>query len=354
MAYLLVTILLGFYQSEVSFNREFIELIFLNPIVGAISGFLFFKLFKVINDKVKLDFQGLYPALTIGFLFLTYSLATRFDGNGFLAVYIFAIKLGNAKILHKNALVDFFDGVAWLSQIGLFITLGLLVFPSRLFEIAPQAIVVSLFLIFVGRPISVMISTLFSSMNFKSKVFISWAGLKGATPIAFASFVATNVGTEANLIFDIVFFSVITSAILQGTTLKFFAKKLNLLFEAVYDPEFPVDLETLNQTKHGIKEVLLNDGDFAVSKRIVDIKLPDGIVILFIKRSGGFIIPCGSTELQSNDKVLIATPEKEQLSDAVSYFIEEKFEENILEFSKAETLSEEESNISTEDKKRSA
>lgn len=331
MAYLLVSVFLGLQQNQLDFNMNSIELILLNPLVGIIGGFAFFKVFKLVNNSTQLDFQGLYPALTIGFLFATYSVTTKFFGNGFLAVYIFAVQLGNTKMVHKKALINFFDGVSWLTQIGLFIMLGLLVFPSRLLEIAPQAIVVSLFLIFVARPLSVFISTVRSKLNLRSKLFVSWAGLKGATPIVFASFVATEIGSKADLIFDIVFFTTLISAILQGTTLKFTARKLDLLFEVVHDPEFPVDLELLSNTKNGIKEVILKEGDFAVAKRIVDLNLPDGTLILFIKRAGGFIIPNGATLLESADKVLVVTPEKDQINVAIKYFVEEQIEDNVVE-----------------------
>lgn len=332
MAYLLVTIFLGLSQGKYNLDFDSIKLIILNPIVGIVGGFLAYKSFKILNDSTELDFQGLYPAMTIGFVFLTYSLTTKLDGNGFLAVYIFAIQIANTKILHKKALVNFFDGIAWLSQIGLFIMLGLLVFPSRLLNIAPSAIVVSLFLIFLGRPLSVFLSTIGSKLSFKSKLFISWGGLKGATPIVFASLVATEVGSEANLIFDLVFFTVLVSAILQGTTLRFTAKKLNLFFEAVIDPEFPIDLEVINKTKNGIKEIHLGKSDFAIDKRVVDLNLPSGTLALFIKRAGSFIIPNGATIFEIDDKVLIVTPDKDQIEKSISHFKNDHTDENIIEF----------------------
>lgn len=334
MAYLLVTLFLGLSQNKYHLDLASLKLIVLNPVVGIIGGYLAYKSFKTLNDSTELDFQGLYPAMTIGFVFLTYSLTTKLNGNGFLAVYIFAVQIANTKILHKKALINFFDGIAWLSQIGLFIMLGLLVFPSRLLNIAPQAIVVSFFLIFVGRPLSVFLSTLGSKLSFKGKIFVSWGGLKGATPIVFASLVATEVGSEANLIFDIVFFTVLVSAILQGTTLRFFAKKFNLFYEAVVDPDFPVDLEVINKTKNGIKELHLTKTDFAVNHRIVDLNLPSGTLALFIKRAGSFIIPKGSTVFEPDDKVLIVTPDKDQIEIATNHFKTEHSFDNILEFTK--------------------
>lgn len=320
MAYLLVTIFLGLYQNKISFDLMSMKMIILNPLIGLVGGYLFFKIFKYVNDIVVLDFQGLYPALTLGFLFLSYSGVEALGGNGFLSVYLFGLQIGNTKILHKNTLVTFFDGVSWLFQIGLFILLGLLVFPSRLINIAPQGLLVGFFLIIVARPIVTFISLAFSSFTKGEKLFISWSGLKGATPIVFASFAATNLGSEANFIFDIVFFSVLLSALIQGSTIKIAAKKLNLLYESIYDPEFPVDLEVLEKTKNGIKEIQIQSTDYANERRVVDLNLSKGTIVLFIKRSGAFIIPDGSTIFKAGDKVLVVTSEKNEITSAVEHF----------------------------------
>ncbi|PIK15221.1 potassium/proton antiporter [Halobacteriovorax sp. JY17] len=329
MAYLLVTIFLGLYQADATTTTQASSfLLFLvNPLFGILGGYAFFKIFKLINDKVELDFQGLYPALALGFLFLTYSLVTSFYGNGFLAVYIFGLRIGNERIIHKHILTSFFDGISWLFQIGLFIMLGLLVFPSRLYEIAPSGSMLALFCIIIARPTIVFICLMFSKFDFKEKLLISWAGLKGATPIVFASLVATNVGKESLFIFDLVFFTVLISALVQGSTVKLLAKKLNLLIESIFDPDFPIDLEVIEKTKNGIREIKIEDSDFAVEKRVVDLGLPKGTVILFIKRNGGFIIPDGSTSFKSQDKILIVTSEKEDLENSLTHFRVDKTED---------------------------
>jgi len=321
MAYLLVTIFLGLYQADIETSQMNSLISFIvNPLFGIIGGYAFFKIFKLINDKVELDFQGLYPALALGFLFLNYSLVTSFHGNGFLAVYIFGLKVGNERIIHKQILTSFFDGISWLFQIGLFILLGLLVFPSRLLEIASSGAMLAVFSIIIARPAIVFICLMFSRFDYREKLLISWAGLKGATPIVFASLVAMNVGKEANFIFDLVFFTVIISALVQGSTVKLLAKKLNLLIESIIDPDFPIDLEVIEKTKNGIREFMIEDTDFAVEKRVVDLGLPKGTVILFIKRSGGFIIPDGSTSFKAKDKILMVTSEKDELESSMTHF----------------------------------
>lgn len=309
-AYFLVTLFLGFYTTEIPTTGNIVLEFITNPLIGLVMGFLISWGFKYVNDHIELDYVGLYPALTISCLFLNYSLTTQLGGNGFLAVYIFGIFLGNQKIVHKSPLITFFDGTSWLAQIGLFILLGILVFPSRVLQAAPIGIFISIFLLFVARPLAVYICLLRSKFTTKEKVFISWAGLKGATPIVFASFVVSPSQPATLIMFDIVFFTVLISALLQGGTLNLVARKLRLMYESVFDPAFPVDLDLIQKTKNGIKQYRLESGDYAIEKRIVDLNLPRGALILFIMRKGQFIIPVGSTVFEESDKVLLVTNDK--------------------------------------------
>ncbi|MAZ50025.1 MAG: potassium/proton antiporter [Halobacteriovoraceae bacterium] len=328
MAYFLVTVILGLIDSD-SYNLTEIGIDFLlNPIVGLAVGWVLARAFISLNNIINLEYIGLYPALTLSFLFLNYSIASQLEGNGFLAVYVFGILISSRKILHKTFLYSFYDGISWLSQIGLFVMLGLLVFPSRLIEIAPEGLIIALFLILIARPVTIFLCLAFSKFNFKEKTFISWAGLKGATPIVFASLAADKLGDKAHILFDIVFFVVLVSAMIQGVTLKLLAKKLGLLYEAIEDPSFPIDFEVLEKTKNGIREITVNKNDFAVEKRVVDLNLPIGCLVLFIKREGSFVIPDGSTKFSEGDKVLIVTKSKGDIDTAVDCFREEAIKIN--------------------------
>jgi cell volume regulation protein A len=330
MAYFLVTVILGLMESDV-INIADIGLSFIiNPIVGIAVGFILAKAFISLNNVINLAHVGLYPALTLSFLFLNYSLASQFGGNGFLAIYLFGLLISSKKILHKTFLYSFYDGVAWLSQIGLFVMLGLLAFPSRLVKVAPEGLIIAGFLIFIARPVTIFLCLAFSKFDFKDKIFISWAGLKGATPIVFASLALVQIGNKAHILFDIVFFVVLVSALVQGITLKFVAKKLGLLFEAIEDPSFPIDFEVLEKTKNGIKEISINPEDFAVERRVVDLHLPSGCLVLFIKREGAFVIPDGSTKFLENDKVLIVTMSKSDIDKAINCFIKENIPKSEL------------------------
>lgn len=320
MAFFLVTIILGLFESE-AYNLGEIGLSFIiNPVVGLAIGWLLARVFIALNNVINLEYIGLYPALTLSFIFLSYSLASQLDGNGFLAVYVFGLFISSRKIIHKTVLYSFYDGISWLSQIGLFVMLGLLVFPSRLLTIAPEGIIIAIFLIIVARPVTIFICLAFSRFHTKDKIFISWAGLKGATPIVFASMAASKMGDKANILFDIVFFVVLLSALIQGMSLKFLARKLGLLYDVIEDPNFPIDFEVLEKTKNGIKEFFIESDDYAVDKRIVDLQLPLGCLVLFIKRDGGFIIPDGGTKFMEDDKVLIVTKIKSDIAKAIQCF----------------------------------
>lgn len=327
MAYFLVSVLLGFIEQGIGDVKDTAFLFISNPVIGLIGGWAISHIFITINNAVKLDFNGLYPPLTMAALFFGYSVTTKLGGNGFLAVYIFGMMIGNRKILHKNLLTLFFDGVTWLSQIGLFIMLGLLVYPSRLLAVAPIGLFIACFLTFAARPITVFLCLIKSRFNLNEKIFISWAGLKGATPIVFASFAATHMGDKAHTLFDIVFFVVITSALMQGSTLKTVARKLGLITDIEDDANFPVDMELLEQTKHGIVQLEIRPTDFAVDQRVVDLRLPSGAVVLFIKRHGAFIIPDGATVFEKGDKILLVTKLKEDIERAGECFVKKKIEE---------------------------
>jgi len=310
MAYFLVTLLVGYIDLGRDQLSNSIVLIFVNPIVGLFIGWLVAKVFIYVNNKINLDYLGLYPALTLAFLFFCYSSTTLLNGNGFLSVYIFGILSGNQRVLHKNVLYTFYDGLSWIAQIGLFVMLGLLVFPSRLLTVSPKGILIALFLIFIARPLVIMVFLIGKSFSFKEKIFISWAGLKGATPIVFATFVASHFGQKANTLFDIVFFVVLVSALIQGSSLRWVAKKLELIIETVEDPNFPIDIDLIEKTKNGIAQFTISHNDYAHERRIIDLHLPKGTKVLFLKRNGQFIIPDGGTKLLAGDNALVVTDNK--------------------------------------------
>lgn len=196
--------------------------------VGALVGFFFGKGIVYFFKKFELKYEGFYPVFFIASGAMVYGTADLLEGSGFLAVYIAGVVLGSSEFTHKDSVMNFFDGLGWLGQIGMFITLGLFVFPSEVVPVIGIGLALSAFIIFIARPVNVFISLAFSKYNLREKTFISWVGLKGAVPIILATYPLVDDIPDANEIFNIVFFVVITSALVQGWTLPLAAKLLKL------------------------------------------------------------------------------------------------------------------------------
>ncbi|MGL4520215.1 MAG: potassium/proton antiporter [Phocaeicola sp.] len=201
----------------------------LQMIIGAGAGILLGIGSKVFLQRLKLGIEGLYPVLIISLMFITFSFTELINGNGFLAIYICAVYLGNQDFPQKEAIYTMFDGMAWLMQIILFLTLGLLVFPSYIVPIMGIGLLISLFQIFVARPLSVFISLAPFKMSIHRRLYISWVGLRGAVPIVFATYPLIAGVDKAQMIFNIVFFISVTSVLIQGTTLGVMARWLKLV-----------------------------------------------------------------------------------------------------------------------------
>jgi cell volume regulation protein A len=244
---------------------------------------------------------------------LTYSTANLAGGNGFLAVYAAGIVLGNGDFLHRRSLIRFHDGLAWLMQIGMFLTLGLLVFPSRLQPVAGVALLISFFLIFVGRPLSVFISLALSKLGVRTKLLISWVGLRGAVPIILATYPLVAGTANADLYFNVVFFIVLTSVLLQGTSLTAVAKGLGLQTAAVERPRDPLEFLDTPRSKNNLIELNLRKDSPAVGKRVVDLELPKSALMVLLRRRDEVLVPRGATALEDGD-VVVVIAEKEDIA----------------------------------------
>jgi cell volume regulation protein A len=196
--------------------------------LGAVFGLLIGKGAIWLISRLHLEVEGLYPVLTIALVLLTYGLTAFLGGSGFLAVYLLGLLLGNSALHRIDPLTRFHDGIAWLMQITMFLTLGLLVFPSRLPAVAGSGIVIALALLFIARPASVLISLLFTRFSLREKLFAGWVGLRGAVPIVLATFPLLAGFPRAPSFFDLVFFIVLASVLLQGPSLPFVARWLGV------------------------------------------------------------------------------------------------------------------------------
>ncbi len=305
MAYVLTIAFLTLVINQDQSILSIIPLFFKQMILGGIAGFGFGKLSKIVINYIKLDFEGLYPVLVIALMFITFSATDFVGGNGFLAIYICAVFLGNQDIIHKKTILKMYDGLAWLMQIVLFLTLGLLVFPTQIIPYISIGILISLFLMLVARPLSVFMSLLFFKMDLNRRFYISWVGLRGAVPIVFATYPLLAGIDKANMIFNIVFFISLTSVIIQGTTLSIVAKWLNVALPEQAKPVSEIDKLILDLPKSSLQEFEITSGLYAINKRIVDLNFPTSTFIVMIKRNGEYIRPGGSTELKEKDILMV-------------------------------------------------
>jgi cell volume regulation protein A len=284
-------------------------------VIGGLFGLALGWLMGYTINKVALETEGLYPVLIMAMIFSTFAITDLAGGNGFLAVYLSALVLGNTNFLHKKSIIRFYDGQAWIMQIVMFLTLGLLVFPRQLPPIAGTGLLIALVLIFIARPIGVFISLSFFKMKLREKLFISWVGLRGAVPIVFATYpLLAGVG-NANLIFHLVFFISASSVLLQGYTLPLVAKWLKVTVPQKVKKITPHDMEVYDTVKSEFVEVILSGSSSAVGKAIVKLKLPKSALIVLLVRDGKYIQPNGSTTLEENDKLLLLANNKEALNE---------------------------------------
>jgi len=289
--------------------------------LGAACGYGGGKLMVYIINKIKLEVDGLYPVLVLSMVFFTFSFTDALEGNGFLAIYISGILLGNGSIVHKKSLTKFFDGWAWLMQIVMFLTLGLLVFPSQIVPILGKGIILSLFLILVARPLAVFICLAYSKdFNIRKKLFVSWVGLRGAAPIVFATYPLLAGLEYANTIFNLVFFISGTSVLLQGTSLNQMAKWLHVAVPGKVKRQFPIDLELKDSSKSELLELDVSVKSNAVGKQLFQMQLPKSCLVVLINRTGKFISPNGDTIIEGGDHLLILADSKDTLKEVATKF----------------------------------
>ncbi|MBD1382239.1 potassium/proton antiporter [Metabacillus arenae] len=278
--------------------------------LGLLMGLLFGKLSVWIINKINLDSSGLYPVLSLSLAVLAYALTSLMDASGLLAVYIMAVMIGNADLTYRHAIVRFNEGFAWMMQIMMFILLGLLVFPNQLVHITWQGILLSFLLMLVARPLGVFISMAFSKYTMKEKLFISWAGLKGAVPIVLATYPMIAGLENDTLIFNVVFFVVLLSALLQGATISPFANYLKLSEGDSKSVPHSLELVSMGKTKSEMIEIELNEDADICGKELKDIELPTDTLITAVIRGDKLLTPRGDTRLEAGDTLYILLSKK--------------------------------------------
>jgi cell volume regulation protein A len=283
--------------------------------IGAVLGFLLGKLAVFVINRLRIGNDSLYPILVFTFCVFIFSVTYFVKGNSFLAVYIGGLVIGNSKFVHKRSSLNFFDGLAWMFQLIMFLTLGLLVNPHELIPIIVPGLIVSFLIIFISRPLTVLLCLLpFRKMPFRDKAYVSWVGLRGAVPIIFAIIPLAENIPHARFIFNIVFFCTLVSLLVQGTSLPIMAKwfgladmprKIKKLRD--FDIDFSSDIKTVT-TEIAITERILSNGNL-----LMDLALPDQTLAVMVKRENIYFVPTGKTILKENDKLLIITDNHEAL-----------------------------------------
>lgn len=290
--------------------------VLINLGIGAAAGIIFGKVLVRVINRINLFVEGLYPVMMIALMALTFSATKTFCGNGFLAVYIAGMILGNAKFVHKKMIIKFYDGFAWLMQILLFLTLGLFADMKAIHDVAFGGILISLFLIFVARPLAVGACLAPFRPNRRVFIFTSWVGLRGAVPIVFALIPLTTPGFDdsvATLIFNTVFFISVSSLLIQGTTFSAAANRLGLTRESVpaKPSAFDNDIEEINTQ---LTEILLDEHHFGAGKTLAELAIPQGTLVVMIRRGNDFLTPIGTTKLNAGDILRIQSDNPEHLT----------------------------------------
>lgn len=310
MAYVLTITLIGMVGmgSEPNYLSASLDLV-LQLVIGAVAGYLLGKLAVFSINRLNIHNKSLYPVLVFTFSIFIFSLTYFIHGNGFLAVYVGGLVIGNSRFVHKRSALNFFDGMAWMSQLIMFLTLGLLINPSELVGIAIPGLIISFIMIFITRPASVFLCLIpFRKMSLKDKTFVSWVGLRGAVPIIFAIMVLAADVPNARLMFNIVFFCTLVSLVVQGTSLAKVASWLGLAeapTEVAALKNF--DVEFSDEIKSVTSEITVTEKHLEKGKHLMDLGLPEKTIVVMVRRDDKYFVPNGKTVLHEGDLLLVIT-----------------------------------------------
>ena len=318
MAYMLTIVFMGIIQSGNDPNIGRVALtIVVQLVVGTAVGYFLGKGAVTIINWIRMDNSSLYPILLLTLGVFIFAVTYYLKGNGYLAVYIAGLVIGNSKFSHKRTSMKFMDGFAWMSQILLFLTLGLLVNPNELVDVIVPALIISAFVIFIGRPLTVFLTLIpFRKIGFKDNLYISWVGLRGAVPIIFAILPLAAGIPDSRWIFNMVFVITIVSLLVQGTSLPIVARWLNLAEKPEEYKAFEYfDVEFAEEIKSAMTEILITEDTLQYGKNLMEMPLPDKTLAVMVKRGERYFVPSGQTELHAGDKILVISDDEEALRE---------------------------------------
>lgn len=322
MAYVLVLTFISLVQQGGSPQwGSAIAMLVVQLAVGAVAGWVFGRAIVWIVNKINIDNVALYPILILAGSFFVFAATYYIKGNSYLAIYIAGLVVGNSKFVHRRSTRNFFDGITWLAQLSMFLTLGLLVNPSELKEVLVPGLVISFVMIFVSRPLSVFVSLApFRRYTIKDRLFVSWVGLRGAVPIIFAITCRAAGLPHGDAMFNIVFLCTLVSLVVQGTSLPLMARWLGVSeppekstssASADFDIDFPEEI------KSSASEIEITESMLAGGSHLMDLRLPEKTLAIMVKRGESYFVPTGRTMLHPGDRLMLLSDNQQGLDDTL-------------------------------------
>ena len=270
-------------------------------VAGVAVGWLAVQAF----NSVRLSSPGLYPVASLTTAALAFGAADTLGGSGFLAAYLTGLTLGSADIPAKRTVTAFHEGLAWVAQLTMFLTLGLLVFPADLDEVAWKGTLLALIVVFVSRPLATMLSTLGTGFSAAEKGLLGWAGLRGAVPVVLATFPVIHHVPQSETYFNLVFFAVLMSTVLQGSTIDVVARRLGVTSDEPARPPSVLEVGAVRELGGDVVEHVIRPGDAAAGARLRDLGLPRDALVSLVVRGNEALLPRGSTRLEPGDRMLV-------------------------------------------------
>ena len=326
MAYVLTTTLISVVLSADTFvglitpvdTLPIIQTIVIQLVMGTVLGFVFGQGLVQLMRRVKLGNDALYPIMVLTACIFIFSVTYYLQGNTYLAVYVGGLIIGNNKFTRKRQTRSFFNGLTWLSQLVMFLMLGLMVEPTSLldYRVWVPCLIISIVMIGVSRPIAVWLCMLpFRQYRQRDRLMLSWVGLKGAVPIIFAIMCKSEGVPDADMVFNIVFLCTIVSLLAQGTTLTMVAKKLRLDTPPEEERSLEhFDMDLPDEIQSSAREVEVTEAMFETGNTLRDLKIPPHTLIIMVRRGEDFFIPTGSSTLEKGDQLLVISDQDAEAS----------------------------------------
>ena len=303
-----VLLVLGFIEWELHPGYGILDMVLLFAQqlgIGLVAGIAVGRLARWAFVQMRLSSPGLYPVASLAAAALAFGSAAALHGSGFLAVYLAGLALGTGDLPAKRTVTAFHEGLAWVAQLGMFLTLGLLVFPSQLGDVALEGTILALVVVFLSRPLATVVSLVGARFSLREQALVGWAGLRGAVPVVLATFPILDDVPRSDEYFNIVFFAILLSTVLQGTTIEPVARWLGVTSGEPARIPSVVEVGTIRELGGDVVEHQIRDGDAAAGARLRDLGLPRDALVSLIMRGDEVLLPRGSTRLEAGDRLLV-------------------------------------------------